>query len=287
MKHCLSFLAALCILSAVAVAHASASENSITNELKNLRSIPADKRPAATEKIALDIRALPAGMPKLKLADALCHLSTEGDAGAEVMQAVADTLDKSLAETPMPAKGDQVPMPYTDLAKLVRYEGVKATLDDPLFAKASELLVADEAEIAKADFTLKDTHDKKVTLSELRGKIVLVNFWATWCAPCRAEMGDLDVLYKYFEPQGLVVLSITDEDSIKVIQYLQAANYHPLVLFDRGGTVHKQFHVTGIPHTFLFNRDGKLISVAIDQRTRRQFLQMLSKTDLHANVATK
>ena len=281
MNRFISSLLAIAAVLAVPLVHAEATEGSITNQLKGLRAVPTDQRPAATLKIALDIRTLPAGMPKLKLADALCHLSTEGDAGAETLQAVADTLSKSLAETPVPAKGDQVPMPYSDLAKLVRYEGVKATLDDPLFAKANQTLAADEAEIAKADFTLKDMHNKKVTLSELRGKIVMVNFWATWCAPCRAEMGDLDALYKYFEPQGLVVLSITDEEPFNVGTFLAPANYHPSVLFDPESKVHKLFHVDGIPHTFLFNRDGKLVAVAIDQRTRRQFLQMLSKTDLH------
>jgi len=262
-------------------ARADVNEGMITEQLKNLRSQPADKRPAATQKLAEEIRTLPGGMPKVKLADGLMHLSTEGDAGQEVLQAVADTLAKSLAESPVPAKGDQPPMPYLDLAKLVRYEGLKITLDDPLYAKAKESLLANEAEIAKADFTLKDLKGKKWTLSELKGKIVMVNFWATWCAPCRAEMGDLDALYKYFEPQGLVVLSITDEEPFKVGSFISPAGYHPPVLLDPGGKVHKAFHVDGIPKTFVFNRDGKLIALTIDQRTRRQFLMMLSKTDLH------
>lgn len=272
--------AVVCVLVARGM-RADVSEGSITNQLKNLRSVPTAQRPAATLKLAMDIRTLPAGMPKLKLADALEHLSTEGDAGAETLQAVADTLTTALKETPVPAKGDQAPGPYVDLAKLVRYEGVKTTLDDPLYAKAAQVLADNDAEVAKADFTLKDTKGKKWTLSELRGKIVLVSFWATWCPPCRLEMPDLDMLYQHFAPQGLVVLSITDEEMFKVGSFLSPINYHPTVLFDPEGKVAKQFHVDGIPKTFLFNRDGKLLSVAIDQRTRRQFLVMLSKTDLH------
>jgi len=277
----LRILAVAVVVLVARLAYGQATESSITNELKNLRSVPVDQRPAATLKIALEIRSLPAGTPKLRLADALCHLATEGDAGIGALQAVADTLSKSLAETPVPAKGDQVPMPYMDLAKLVHYENVKATLDDPLYAKANEALVANEADIAKADFTLRDLHNKKVTLSELRGKIVMVNFWATWCPPCRLEMPDLDLLYTHFQSQGLVVLSITDEDPFKVGSFLATANYHPPVLLDPDSKVHKLFHVGGIPETLLFDRNGKLIAVAIDQRTRRQFLQMLTKTDLH------
>jgi len=269
------------LLVAAPLLQAQVSESSVTNQLKNLRQVPTDKRPAATLKLAQDIRTLPAGMPKLKLADGLCHLSTEGDAGPEALQAVADTLALALKESPVPKKGDQPPMPYMDLAKLVRYENVTTTLEDPLYGAAMKTLVANDAEIAKADFTLKDLHGKKFTLSELRGKIVMVNFWATWCGPCRLEMPDLDLLYTHFEPQGLVVLSISDEEPFKVNSFIAPSSYHPPVLLDPEGKVHKEFHVDGIPKTFLFNRDGKLIAVAIDQRTRRQFLEMLSKTDLH------
>jgi thiol-disulfide isomerase/thioredoxin len=274
-------LVAAAVLVSTPLAYAGTSESSISNALQNLRSVATDKRPAATHKIAEDIRSLPAGMPKLKLADALVHLSTEGDAGAETLQAVADTLTGALTETPVPAKGDKPPMPYMDLAKLVRYENVKTTLDDPLYAKAVQILVANDEEISKADFTLKDLKNKPYTLSELRGKIVMVNFWATWCGPCRLEMPDLDRLYSHFQPQGLIVLSISDEDSFKVASFISPTGYHPPVLLDPGGKVHKLFHIDGIPKTFLFNRDGKLIAEAIDQRSMRQFLAMLSKTDLH------
>ncbi len=261
--------------------HADAKASQIENALKNLRSVPTEQRPAATIKLAGDIRALPAGTQKVEDADSLAHLVTEGDAGREALQAVADTLAGALTETPMPPKNDNVPMPYYDLAKLAHYEHVNAKVDDPSFAKAAQMLIDNDAALAKADFTLKDLKGKKVTLSELRGKIVLVNFWATSCVPCLPEMRDLDVISQYFGPQGLVVLSITDEGLFKVGSFFAGYKYHPAVLLDPDSEVHKQFHVTGIPNTFLFGRDGKLLDVAIDQRTRRQFLEMLSKTDLH------
>jgi peroxiredoxin len=155
------------------------------------------------------------------------------------------------------------------------------TLSDPLFAKATQTLADDDADVQKADFTLKDLKGKKYTLSELRGKIVMVNFWATWCPPCMQEMPDLDRLYTHFEPQGLVVLSITDDQPFKVSSYVNTSSYHPPVLLDYEGKVHQQFHIVGIPRTFIFDRDGKLIAEAVDRRVMHQWLELLSKTDLH------
>jgi thiol-disulfide isomerase/thioredoxin len=272
---------AAAILLAAPLLYSQASESAIARQIGNLRSVPTAQRPETTIKIATDIRTLPAGPDKLKLADSLAHLVTEGDQGIAALQAVADALSQALAESPVPVKGDNPPEPYLELASLVRYESVTTSLKDPLLAKASQVLVANDADVEKADFTLKDLHGKKVTLSELRGKIVMVNFWATWCSPCRLEMPDLDKIYTHFQPQGLVVLAITDEDAFKVNSFIAPMGYHPPVLIDTGGAVHKLFHIQGIPKTFLFNRDGKLIGETIDQCTGLQFLKMLSKTDLH------
>ncbi|HWE83679.1 MAG TPA: TlpA disulfide reductase family protein [Terracidiphilus sp.] len=272
---------AFALLFAVTLLHAEVKPSHIEDQIRNLRSVSSDQKPAAIQKLAEDIRTLPAGSQKVSLADTLLHLSTEGDMGKPALQAVADTLSAALTESPVPAKGDKVPMPYYDLAKLVRYEGVTATVTDPLYAKSMQMLADNEADIQKANFTLRDLKGNKVTLSELRGKIVLVNFWATWCGPCRLEMSSLDGLYRYFQPQGLVVLSVTDEELFKVGSFLAPYKYTPPVLLDPGGKVHQQFHITGIPNTFLFGRDGKLLAVAIDQRSQKQFLAMLSKTDLH------
>jgi len=262
--------------------HGQVKESDIQKQIQNLRSVPTEQRPAATIKIAQDIGTLPPGLNKLKFADSLAHLSTEGDAGPQALAAVAGVLAASLRENPLTAKGDQVPEPYLELAKFARYEGVNVTFDGPLYVKANQMLAANEADVQKADFTLKDLHNKKIKLSDLRGKIVLVNFWATWCPPCRLEMPYLDAIYTKFGPQGVVVLSITDEDPFKVNSLIGQWNYHPPVLFDTGSAVHKMFHVEGIPCTFVFDRDGKLVAEAMDERTVNQFLAMLAKAGLHS-----
>ena len=271
------FLAA--VITVVPYVHASANAR-IKGELGGLRDLSEQQRPKATIDVAKEIDALPPGKDKVAFADQAANLVTEGDQGHDTLQAVADTLSKALKETPAPAKGDQPPQPYMDLARLAHYEGVTVSLDDPLYKKALDVLAANDADVAKADFTLKDLNHHTWTLSELHGKIVLVNFWATWCPPCRAEMPVLDAIYTHYQNQGLVILSISAEDAFTVNSYLHGKDYHPPVLIDDGGKVNKMFHITGIPKTFVFNRDGKLVGIAIDQSTQKQFFALLGAAGL-------
>ena len=244
-------------------------------------SIPlASDRPSASVRLAHAIGALPAGQEKVELADGLAGLSTEGDQGQATVEAAGETLAAALKETPIAAKSDDVPEPYMELAQLVKYVNVKATLDDPQFKRALKTLAENDADVAKADFTLSDLNGKPYRLSDLRGKVVLVNFWATWCTPCRREMPDLDKLQARFATQGLVVLSISDEDQAKVAPFIASSSYRPAVLLDPGDAVHKAFHIEGIPKTSLFDRSGKLAGETIDQSTERQFLELLAKADL-------
>jgi peroxiredoxin len=260
--------------------YAQANESSIMSELQSLATAATPQSPAAVIQIASEIRTLPAGRHKLQLADILAHLASRDDPGLPALQAVADTLAQSLAEFPLPGTGDQPPMPYIDLAKLVHYEHVRATLDDPLLAKAALMLAAEDADVEGADFTLKDLQGQDVTLSHLRGKVVLVNFWATWCGPCRIEMIDLNDLYSRFKSQGLVVLSITNEGSSKVSDFVKGSGYHAPVLLDPDSQAAKRFHVENLPRSFVFNRKGKLVAIAVDQRSRRQFFEMLAAAGL-------
>jgi len=284
MRHARAALATALMLGAWGMAAGQGTEASIGKQIGGLRDVPDAQRPAATTQIAMDIRTLPAGLPKLKLADSLTHLVTEGDPGRETLQAVADTLAQALTENPVPQTGDRPPVPYMDLAKLVRYEGISSSMKDPLLDAADRILVADDADVEKADFTLKDLKGKPVTLSQLRGKIVLVNFWATWCPPCRKEMVDLDLIYTHYQKQGLVILSLTSEKKSTVKDFLASKDYHPPVLLDDGGQVAKAFHVDGLPRNFVFDRDGKLVAEAIDMRTQRQFFHMLAKAGLQPQL---
>jgi peroxiredoxin len=109
---------------------------------------------------------------------------------------------------------------------------------------------------------------------------VLVNFWATWCPPCRKEMPDLDALHRRFKEQGLVILAFSDEKEEVVKEFLARHNYQYTFLIDHGRELNKAYKVEGIPKSFVYNRERKLVAQSMDMRTRGQFLEMLSRAGL-------
>ncbi len=256
------------------------NEKVISDQINHLRSLPDDVRTRATKQLAIDIRQLPAAS-KLNLAYALANYSTEGDFGHDTLQEVAATLAGALRETPPPMIGNQPAQPYVELAMLVRFEQVQASLDDPQFAAALAKIDADNETRRNADFTLNDLQGKSWTLQGLHGKVVLVNFWATWCQPCRREMPYLDALYQKFKDQGLVILAISDEETGKINELLAEKKVSYPILLDPGHKVYELFRLDGIPKSFVYDRDGKLVSQAIDMRTQKQFLELLAKAGLH------
>ena len=90
----------------------------------------------------------------------------------------------------------------------------------------------------------------------------------------------MEALYRQFETRGLVILAISDEDAAKVTPYIADHKVSYPVLLDPGRKVNELFRVEGIPKSFLYDRDGKLVAEAIDMRTRGQFLEMLAQAGL-------
>ena len=258
----------------------SDQEKPILAQIRTLRQLSDEDRAGTTKQLALKIRDLPAGENKLRLAIGLAHLSTEGDFGRDTLQAVTTTLAQVLTEQPLSGEGNQPAEPYVELAELVRYEHMQGSLDVPQFRAAMSKLEADDQSREKADFKLTDLEGKNWKLKDQKGKVVVVNFWATWCPPCRKEMPDLDALYKRFKDQGLIILAISDEDASKVRPYIADHAVSYPILVDPGRKVSESFHVEGIPKTFVYDRDGKLVAQSIDMRTRKQFLEMLAQAGL-------
>ena len=269
----------LLFAAALTISLASA-QDPIRERIRKLRSLDDQQRARETKQLALDIRRLPATLNKEALAESLANLVTEGDPGQQTLQEVATTLAQVLNELPLKPDKGQPANAYVTLAQLVRYEHVDASSSDPQFAAAMDALKADDERRQTADFTLADLDGKSWTLKQLRGEVVLVNFWATWCPPCRKEMPDLDALYRQFQNRGLVILAISDEERGKVSAFLAEHKVTYPILLDPGRKVNELFHVEGIPKSFVYNRDGKMVAEAIDMRTKGQFLRMLAQAGL-------
>jgi peroxiredoxin len=254
------------------------AEQAISRQIGGLRSVPDDQRGAVTKRLAIEIRNLPVTSPnRLGLANSLANLSTEGDYGHDTLQAVADTLGSAIRENRGRAAS---PSAFEELASLVRYEHVDDSLDMPEFRAAMSKLEAADRVRGDANFTLQDLQGNSWTLRDLGGKVALVNFWATWCPPCRKEMPDLEALGKRFKDQGLVILAISDEDAAKVKPFIAEKQFTFPVLLDPGRKVNKLFDVEGIPKTFIYDREGRLAAQAIDMRTEHQLLEMLGRAGI-------
>ncbi len=119
------------------------------------------------------------------------------------------------------------------------------------------------------DFQLEDTKGNRVSLSALRGKVVMVNFWATWCPPCKEEMPSMEKLNQIMAGEDFVMLAInTEENGRSVVPAFLKNNPHDFtVLYDDKGTVQQQYGVYRVPESFIIRKDGtvdKKVIGAID-----------------------
>ena len=121
------------------------------------------------------------------------------------------------------------------------------------------------------DFTLKDQYGNEHTLSEYRGKTIFLNFWATWCPPCRGEMPHIEELYEeYGENNGeVIILTVvapnlgregSEED---IISFLNENNYNFPVVMDFGGEMIYKYDISGFPTTFIINGEGEVVQKVI------------------------
>ena len=108
------------------------------------------------------------------------------------------------------------------------------------------------------DFQLEDTKGNKVTLSDLRGKVVLVNFWATWCPPCLEEMPSMERLNEVIAGDDFVMLAVNAEENGRSVvpAFLEKTPYTFPILYDDKGVVQKRYGVFKFPESFIIQKDG-------------------------------
>lgn len=118
---------------------------------------------------------------------------------------------------------------------------------------------AADAPPAAPDFTLKSSGGENLRLSELRGQVVLINFWASWCGPCRKEMPLLDQLYQQYKPLGFTVLGVNvEENPAQARSLLGKVPVSFPVLFDGTNAVSGLYNVIAMPTTVIVDRNGNI-----------------------------
>ena len=119
------------------------------------------------------------------------------------------------------------------------------------------------------DFTLEDMDEENHSFSDLRGKVVLLNFWATWCPPCRREMPSMERLHQKLDGDDFVVIAVNQmEDGDHVFAYIGQLEVDPTftILFDKDSKVSNSYSVKGLPTTYLIDKQGNIRFRAIGGR---------------------
>jgi peroxiredoxin len=144
--------------------------------------------------------------------------------------------------------------------------------DGPVIAKQTDYfaalgIVKPSQKVTAPDFTVDSLDGRSVKLSDFRDKVVFLNFWATWCGPCRLEVSDIDDLHEALKDEDFAVMAINIQEKEKTIEkYMKSADIDFPVYLDRDGRIASTYAVTGIPTTYIIDPDGVVIGKALGPR---------------------
>jgi peroxiredoxin len=111
------------------------------------------------------------------------------------------------------------------------------------------------------DFTLEKLGGGKVKLSDFKDKVVILNFWATWCGPCRVEMPSMQSLYDQIKDQDVVMLAVDSQETPEVVdEFIKEFKYTFPVLLDTSGSATAQYSIQAIPTTYIIDRNGRVVA---------------------------
>jgi peroxiredoxin len=132
---------------------------------------------------------------------------------------------------------------------------------------------ADDAARMAPAFRLRDTHGSDVALADFTGKVILLDFWATWCTSCREGLAELDQLHRQYRDNGFTVIAISvDTSAERVAAFLNKRPVGFPVVTDTQGTVAEAYCFSGLPAAFLINRDGVIV-----RRYRGSGMELISR----------
>lgn len=191
------------------------------------------------------------------------------------------------------AESDNTDMGYEDTDRVSKTDGAKdasVQSDNDRTDNQSSTKTAKDV-IPAFDFTLTDQYGKEHTLSDYKDKIVFLNFWATWCPPCQAEMPDIEELYQEYgqNTKDIIILGVANPTSEKypknadvskeeIIKFLEENNLTFPVVFDETGTVLNQYYITAFPTTFMITKEGNIYGYVPGKMTKDIMYNIINQT---------
>lgn len=117
------------------------------------------------------------------------------------------------------------------------------------------------------EFVLPDLQGNQVSLSSFKGKVVFLNFWATWCEPCKEEMPSMESLNRYLKDREFVMLAVSiDKDPSKIESFMKELNLTMNVLLDKDSKIFQRYKTTGVPETFIIDKNGIIAEKIVGPR---------------------
>jgi peroxiredoxin len=134
---------------------------------------------------------------------------------------------------------------------------------------------------AAPDFVLPDLDGKEVALSDFQGKVVLINFWATWCPPCRAEMPEMEMVYRTYRDDGFEIVGVDQrEDGELVRSFVDERGFSWVFVLDEDFDVSREYAAFSIPRSILLDRDGNVVHIWTGPLTRSALEHQLRELDI-------
>ena len=126
------------------------------------------------------------------------------------------------------------------------------------------------------DFSLSSPDGEEISLSDYEGQVILVNLWATWCPPCKAEMPTINAFYETHKADGFVVLAVNSQEGASTVKrFIQNNNFTFPVLLDSQGQVMDRYHVRALPTSFIIDRNGVIQHIQTGEITTQQLQKIV------------
>lgn len=130
------------------------------------------------------------------------------------------------------------------------------------------------------DMTVTPLEGKEVTLADKKGKVVIVDLWATWCPPCRESMPENERLHKEYAAKGLEIMAISDESKSQVESYIKEQGFTFPVYLDPNGETRGKFEVRGIPTVIILDREGYVVAYLVGLQKKETLAAALKMAGL-------